>query len=142
MEVIAKKKEGLYGLYVFTIALSCLLMLIGVLFLTFSPIEGVIVLVAGVVLVIVCVRICKRIKNTPSEIIKFDDGRLICPDGTFFIGEVTNVQYEFARGGKSYYKYKWGKITIVINGEKHTYDFVEDVEQAQARLMEIRLQNK
>lgn len=55
---------------------------------------------------------------------------------------VTNVTYECARGGESYYKYRWGKLRIYIYGALYEYDFLKEVAEAQNRLMFLCMQNK
>ena len=141
MEIIARKKEGLEKLYIFAICLSCVLIVIGVLFAP-SSLEYITYLVVGIILLIVSVNIYKKVKNTPTIIVQFDGETLICPDGNFPIREVSNVQFERAYNAKYHYKYSWGKLSIITNGIKHTYDFVEDIEQAQTRLMQLILENK
>ena len=133
MEVIARKKRGLSGVYIFSAVLSCLLIILGALSMIFAPLDGIVALLGGIILLIVSIHIYKKVQATPEVIISFDGVRLICTDGSFLIDEVQNIAYDFARGGKSYYRYKWGKLSIFINGEKHVYDFVEDVEQVQTR---------
>ena len=141
MEIIARKKANLYGIYLACAIIGGLVTVWGAINLSLSP-ANVLYIPFGVFLSIISIHTCIKVKKTPNEIIKFDGEKLICPDGEFLINEVVNAQSRMALTRRPYWRQKWGKLTLTVKGENHVYDYVEDVEKVQQRIMEIRLQNK
>ena len=80
---------------------------------------------------------CINILRTPEIIIKYDGEYLILREGKFHISVLSNVNYKCANN--RYTTFRWGKLTLHVNGKTIVYDYVDEVEYVHNRLIALRL---
>ena len=137
MEVIAKRNKGIRRFASFVIGFSVFLFAFGILNLCMGldlwNIRRAAIFIAQAITFFVMYAYIRRSYNqTREEIIIYDGTHLICPDGSYLLSELHDVTCKRLRG--------WGTIELYINGVKHSYSFVADVEKVQSRLMELKRQ--
>lgn len=140
MEIIASKKGGLLGLYFFSLVVSFVMLVAGIVVPVFISEALIFALfaVAGVVLVCVSGYIIYGIINTPQIIVAYENGKLRCGNLEFLPSQIKNVEYRpaHARG----ISYRWGKLKIFLDGRTLSFNYVADVEMAHNRLIQLMLE--
>lgn len=144
MEIIAEKKKGLLGIYVFALVLSVGLfggLLIGVCLSKSSQSRTVVIAllaVLGVLLIGACIWIIVGIVRTPKTPILYEKGNLHFADGFVCpVREVTRVDCRCASSENVVYR--WGKLTVRVGERTYTYRNIAEVERARDRILELRL---
>lgn len=141
MEVIARKRGGLFGLYIFCAVFTLVLAAGGTVIIYFSDkhlANGIIILVFSLVAFAISFKIVNDIVKTPQIIITYENGKLRCGNTEFSPSQIVNVEYRraHARG----ISYGWGRIKIILQNTTVTYDYVADVEQVHNRLIQLMLE--
>lgn len=137
MEVIAKRNKGIRGFISFVIGFSVFLFVFGILNLCmglelWNILRTAIFIAQAITFFVTYAYIRRSYNQTREEIIIYDGTYLICPDGSYLLSELHDVTYKRMRG--------WGTIELYINGEKHSYHYVADVEKVHNRLIELKRQ--
>lgn len=135
MEVIARRNEGIRSFASFVIGFSVFLFAFGILNLCmgldlWNILRSAIFIAQAITFFVMYAYIRRSYNQTREEIIIYDGTHLICPDGSFLLSELHDVTYKRMRG--------WGTIELYINGVKHSYSFVADVEKVHNRLIQLK----
>ena len=140
MEVIAKRKNSVLTLWLFITGLGALMCIVALLKPFSFQSEKIGMFLIGLMLFGIGCVVLINILRTPKNIICFDGQNLILPQGKYPLKLLSNVNYRRARiRGVNY---RWGRITLTINGQKFEYTGVADVEKVHDRIMELRLAMK
>ncbi len=135
MEIIARRKGGLFFLYG-----AC--SVIGVLFLAFALLstsleeyERIGDLLIGLTLIVAGLIICIFYLRTPKVVITYDGNKLSIGGQEYKPSQITSVNYRRARARHTHYL--WGSITVKIGGKTYRYSFVANVEEVHNRLIAL-----
>lgn len=126
MEVIAEKKKGLVGLYLFGFALGVFIFIAAILS------EEPLLLIPGIFVLVLTAIILIRVLITPNQIILLDkeNNKIYLPKNKYNeinLKDVEFVAYKKARA--KHHEYKWGDVIIHVNHKKVKCSFVKDCEQ-------------
>ena len=141
MEVIAKRKKGLFALYCSVGLLGVFLFIVSMnLMREDNGAENILLALASLVVVVIGAVVCAGYLKTPQEVIRFDGSNLILREGVFPVAALDKVNYTcaHARG----LRYRWGKIVLKIGVQEIVYNYVADVEEVHNRLLDLRLQSE
>ena len=137
MEVIARRKNSLLTLWGLITVLGGLMIIVSLVKPFYIQSQKTGMFLIGLMLFGIGCVVLINILRTPKNIICFDGQNLILPQGKYPLKSLSNVNYRRARiRGVNY---RWGRITLTINGQKFEYTGVEDVEKVHDRIMELRL---
>ena len=145
-EVIARRKGGLLLLYGICCVLGVVVLISALKFaqganqntqsangVKAQDAKSLLLLIMGIFVIVVSLYICVKYLCTPREIITYDGNKLYIGKYQYSPSQITNVTYRCARS-KGWH-YRWGKITVHLGVEKHTFNFVADVEETHNRLI-------
>lgn len=144
--MIARRKEGLFTLYVICLVLVVAVLLASVVCMILQPSGSIIAaVVALLIAVIIVIPLCAvniiLISKTPEEIIVYENGVLHFPDCTCRAYEIKNVEYRFACG-RHFISYSWGRIIIALEGRTLDINYVADVVRVHNRLIQLMMEGK
>ena len=141
MEIIAKKKKGIWLLYVFTLIVALFIPTIstiapkgnGIAFVIFSPIWLTISIISIVILV--------QYKNTPDNAILYNESEKAIYVGNtkIYLNEIEDLSY--VRAAARGIQYKWGTVKIKTNKTKHVVRYIADCENVCKRLTHLKYTN-
>lgn len=142
-EVIAKRKNGLVGLYGAAAALSLFVIILS--FFCFGgsssqKITGIFLLILGGLAFALCVVVSIGVCKTPADIIIYANGVLHFPEGSCNVSEIKNVEYR--RASSRGLQYRWGTIILVLNDRTVKCNYVSDVVQVHNRLVQLMVEAK
>ena len=138
MEVIAKRKKGIWLLYVFTLIVALFIPTIstivpkgnGIAFVIFSPIWLTISIISIVILV--------QYKYTPDNAILYNKSEkaIYVRNTRIYLNEIEDLSYvrAHARG----IRYKWGTVKIKTNNSKHVVRYIADCKNVCERLTHLK----
>lgn len=146
MEVIARRKEGLLALYIAVAVVFIPLFFGPYMMMHFvDSLDGnpwfYAMLFLGVVCVGIFIWVIVGIIRTPRVAIAYENGKLYFGNGfSCTPQEITSVNYRrsHARG----ISYRWGRITVTLQGQTIKYDYIADVEYAHDRILQLMLEAK
>ena len=138
MEIIAKKKKGIWLLYVFTLIVALFIPTIstvapkgnGMAFVILSPIWLTISIISIVILV--------RYKNTPDNAILYNESKKAIYVGNtkIYLNEIEDLSY--VRAAAKGIQYKWGTVKIKTNKTKHVVRYVANCEAVCKKLIDLK----
>lgn len=139
MEILAQKKRGLIPLYLFAAILSTV-MLTAMYLTTKVPTTLPIIVIGGAIIDVMCIVMCVWIIRTPDQI-TYENGQVYFGNGYVAPAEnITNVEYRQAHSRG--WHYRWGKLTIYVDGREFVYRYIADVEAAHNRIINLMLNAK
>ena len=138
MEVIAKRKKGIWLLYVFTLIVALFIPTVGTIaqkgnvmpFLIFSPIWLTLSIISIVILV--------RYKNTPDNAILYNESEKAIYIGNtkIYLNEIEDLSY--VRAAARGIQYKWGTVKIKTKDSKYVVRYISDCEDVCKRLTHLK----
>ena len=140
MEVIARRKNSLLTLWGLITGLGGLMISVSLVKPFYIQSQKTGMFLIGLMFFGIGCVVLINILRTPKNIICFDGQNLLLPQGKYPLKSLSNVNYRRAR--IKGVNYRWGRITLTINGQKFEYTGVEDVEKVHDRIMELRLAMK
>ena len=137
--IVAKKKTGIAVCFIAFIVLGVILLAIGgVMYAKSEMIQVLLIMgVVGLVLVGLGIFVTVNFFKMPKAVIVYRDGVLYMPKGfTCTPDEVNHILVTV----RSYYGIanKWGKLTLTINGTKHHFNYIDQIQDAADTLSEIK----
>lgn len=149
MEILAEKKHGLPWFYISYIIIGafCLALAI-VMFIVFlctigeiiSVLPLLLVVAVGIFSIVIGTISLLRIKRSP-DCIMLNGNQVDLGNGYIVnINQITDVDYREARA--RYSTYRWGTLTVYVDGQKIDYHYIDDVRHARDRMMQLIWQAK
>ena len=135
MDIIARRKGGLFFLYGFCSLLGVFLLAFGLMNTSLENYERVGNLLIGLTALVTGLIICILYARTPKVAITYD-GKKLCIGGEEYTpSQITSVNYKRAHARHTHYR--WGSITVQVGGKEYRYSFVADVEEVHNRLIAL-----
>lgn len=137
--IVAKKKTGIAVAFISFIVLGVIILILGgIMFAQKEVLEVLLIMgVVGLILVGLGIFVTVKFFQMPKAVIVYRDGVLYMPKGlTCTPDEVNHILVTV----RSYYGIanKWGKLTLTINGTKHHFNYIDQIQDAADTLSEIK----
>ncbi len=135
MEIIARRKGGLFFLYGFCGVVGVFFLVLALIGSSLEQYERIGDLLIGLTLLVTGLVICVLYLRTPKVVITYDGNKLSIGGQEYKPSQITSVNYRRARAKHTHYR--WGSITVKISGKEYRYSFVADVEEVHNRLIAL-----
>lgn len=137
LSVIAERKEGIGGIYIFTTAISIVLTVLGIAMFAVETVLAIVIITGGVALVGVSIYTINDYKNTPKIAITYNDeySTIYVKNQAIRLTDIVDVSYR--KAASRYYQYEWGSITVKTNSNTFKVNYIENCEQVEKALTKL-----